>query len=563
MAAQRFSTGRQRFWVLVAVRNMRTYLSVGRQGMRAKAEELANEKAQGQRKAAFEEFETKRKHNSSQITKLKKDIGELTITLQENKDNNAKYRVRSLKLESIAGPLNNKSTEQVIHILDLQIIDQKKHLDLIKHKIKTKETLLAKLASEYQMLLAEKSKNEQAMKKDNPVKKKINALQNQIHRVEVQWREAEHVRKSYRTIRASLLKDRAKFESTLKQLEERLEVQQRDIQQLQKVNGEAIKTRAAARGKLEREERTAMNSGKIRERQSSEYKNMVTDRKLELERLERKIFQSGKMAPPRPDTADDTEQTDDMTQEEDQEVVLNEAFDKLKEATGASTSDDVLGKFRAQKDTRTRLDYLKKTTELEKRQLELKQRTLSTELERYKYAQERDKEKHSEAILELKRNIDEQREIKRTCEESTIEQRQLVETICKMFYRLYVGLKEIGIKPSKEITDNPKDREKLTRTLYEELHRMVKRSEQIQETEETKTEELYPSDDDVVPPSYNALLRRTPLPVQGHSVQIAAPPITLSEDEGEVPSRGFLKRQAQLVVDAKSRRKNLRVPMRK
>lgn len=103
---------------------------------------------------------------------------------------------------------------------------------------------------------------------------------------------------------------------------------------LKKINGEAIKTRAAARGKLEREERTAMNSGKIRERQSLEYKNMVTDRKLELERLERKIFQSGKMAPPRPDTADDTEQTDEITPVEDQEVVLKEAFDKLKDATG-------------------------------------------------------------------------------------------------------------------------------------------------------------------------------------------------------------------------------------
>lgn len=32
-----------------------------------------------------------------------------------------------------------------------------------------------------------------------------------------------------------------------------------------------------------------------------------------------------------------------------------------------------------------------------------------------------------------------------------------------------------------------------------------------------------------------------------------------SDEEEEVPSRAFLKRQAQLVVDAKSRRKNLRM----
>lgn len=36
-----------------------------------------------------------------------------------------------------------------------------------------------------------------------------------------------------------------------------------------------------------------------------------------------------------------------------------------------------------------------------------------------------------------------------------------------------------------------------------------------------------------------------------------------SEDETEVPSRGYLKRQAQLVVDAKSRRKNIRMQIRR
>lgn len=72
--------------------------------------------------------------------------------------------------------------------------------------------------------------------------------------------------------------------------------------------------------------------------------------------------------------------------------------------SGASSCDDVLDKFRAQKDTRTRLDYLKKTTESEKRQLEIKQETLSAELERYKYAQERDKEKY-ETDLTISCNI--------------------------------------------------------------------------------------------------------------------------------------------------------------
>lgn len=220
------------------------------------------------------------------------------------------------------------------------------------------------------------------------------SLQSSIHRVEMQWREADHVRKSYKNIRTTLLHDAAKFESKIKSLEEQLEAQNKEIQELQKINAGAAKTRSQARGTLEREERTATNSGKIRERQEMDYKKMVTDRKLELERLERKIFQSGK-APARPDTADDISQTDqeDTTPTEDQEQILKDAFEKLKEATGATSTEEVLLRFKKQGDTRRRLEYLRRTTEMEKMQLEQKQTKMATELEKYKYAEELDKEK--------------------------------------------------------------------------------------------------------------------------------------------------------------------------
>lgn len=66
---------------------------------------------------------------------------------------------------------------------------------------------------------------------------------------------------------------------------------------------------------------------------------MVFDRRLELEKLERRIFQSGKTTA-RPETADDISQTDqeEETETEDQETLLKETFDKLKEATGKHES---------------------------------------------------------------------------------------------------------------------------------------------------------------------------------------------------------------------------------
>ena len=42
----------------------------------------------------------------------------------------------------------------------------------------------------------------------------ITRLENETHKMEVQWNEAEHIRKKYRAIKNSLMMDSEKFEST-------------------------------------------------------------------------------------------------------------------------------------------------------------------------------------------------------------------------------------------------------------------------------------------------------------------------------------------------------------
>lgn len=80
-----------------------------------------------------------------------------------------------------------------------------------------------------------------------------------------------------------------------------------------------------------------------------------------------------------------------------------------------------------------------------------------------------------------------------------------------------------------------------------------------------------------LPTPYSGLIRRTPLPQMMGTPSPGPPPgnahndakekskivLAGSEDEEEVPSRSFLKRQAQLVIDAKSRRRNLRIQLPK
>lgn len=61
----------------------------------------------------------------------------------------------------------------------------------------------------------------------------VSILENNIHKIEMNMMEAEHMRKKYKAIRASLLDDSVLFESTLKKLEQNILKQETEIKHLQ------------------------------------------------------------------------------------------------------------------------------------------------------------------------------------------------------------------------------------------------------------------------------------------------------------------------------------------
>lgn len=60
----------------------------------------------------------------------------------------------------------------------------------------------------------------------------ICTLENQIHRVEMNLMEAEHIKKKYRIIQGNLLEDSVAFESTLMKIEEAIKKQESEMMHL-------------------------------------------------------------------------------------------------------------------------------------------------------------------------------------------------------------------------------------------------------------------------------------------------------------------------------------------
>lgn len=121
----------------------------------------------------------------------------------------------------------------------LQVIDLTKQLDLLNEKYTKRKAYFDQIYAQYQDLLAEKNETPEAVEpapstvEEDENRKLICHLENEIHRTNVQWMEAEHIRKKYRSIRATLMADSEKFEKSLLELEKSITEQQTDINRMQ------------------------------------------------------------------------------------------------------------------------------------------------------------------------------------------------------------------------------------------------------------------------------------------------------------------------------------------
>lgn len=258
-------------------------------------------RAEGQKKAYTEEWADSKKTQSEKISDLKKEVRELTNKLSYlHNPNSAKAQknVQEIK-RRIQLPPGAKTVHEALQVVDLKIIDVNKQADVVEAKHKKREIYYKKLLDQYHMLMGYKhskadGSNPPETVEEDANRKLITHLENEIHRTSVQWMEAEHIRKKYRGIKLSLMRDAEKFESSLLELEQAITEQQAEITKLEAVHKEAMQMRDNTKSILQRQEQTTHYANKAREKQALDFRRQVEERKLELERLERKIFSSGK-----------------------------------------------------------------------------------------------------------------------------------------------------------------------------------------------------------------------------------------------------------------------------
>ncbi|GAB0095923.1 Coiled-coil domain containing protein 151 [Sergentomyia squamirostris] len=578
--------------------------------------------AEGQKKAYRGEWEEEQKMNSEKIADLKKSIKDLTVKLKYLKTKNAQKPQNHETIKKQDLPAGSKNAEEAVHVLDLKVIDLKKQCDLVRDHYIKRQKFFDRLVEEYQRLYMSKNKlaSENAVPAAETVeedhnRKLICHLENEIHRTSVQWMEAEHIRKKYRAIKASLMTDAENFESNLIELEQAITEQQAEIDKLHAVNQEALQMRDSTKLVLQKQEQAAASSNRAREKQAQDFRRQVDERKMELERLERRIFATGKTLVHQESagsgsgdvhTGKGDHDADPSVHAKETTSAMDLAFKKLMESTGATATNEVLGRFLAQREATTRLAYLRNVTETAKKDLENQRDSLASQLDEFRFADIKENEVNQEEVEKLKLEIADQNSREIVCDGAAEHTRKVSGSIKEALFELLMKLRDLDELTEQNVwrktTENIENFDlftaasipsdlllkvlqeslKLVMKLHggQEIEREIAEEKKREKEEEEEAEHISESMEDLsipiqspVPPEekekpaafpscYTNLFANRGTGGQTTSISPGQATQTItSDDEGDVPSRHYLKKQAQLIIDSKSRRKGFRVQL--
>lgn len=233
---------------------------------------------------------------------------------------------------------------------------------------------------------------------DNQYTRRIRALENKLDKAMIKYNEAQSIRKTYEQIVKRLKEERIGFDNQLAAIERTLGAKQRDYEELLLLSGDANHAREVALNELERVKGGYQEERRKREKELRESHQMVQVRRQMLERMKQRDKMRAQLAGTNDSSTNDaTSQqalsavTQNMIANEKIETrnkidIFENAFRKIKEATGVSDVNEVIQKIVSQEGTTENLIALTKENQSKIETLNEQKRRLKARVEEIKYS---------------------------------------------------------------------------------------------------------------------------------------------------------------------------------
>jgi coiled-coil domain-containing protein 151 len=311
------------------------------------------------RKNLFEHTQLEVKKNKEALAKLKKENKELRSSLSS--------------LMSDQGRSTGKDSE--ISKLELQVADLRRKHDDVRHQCQFRQKELDTMQDKLKDLEKEMDKLKDD---DTPLTRNIRTLENRLDKAMIKYNEAQSIRKTYEQIVKRLKEERIGFDNQLAAIERTLKAKEKDLEELVLMSHDAQHAKEVAKAELLKLEHQLMEEKKQREKELADRRALVQQKVEMNQRMEKRdkmrremaMVEGGEQGGGDGDagmkknmfsTAFHSALNEHVMEEEQKKITTyEEAFRKIKDATGVSDVNEVIQKFLTQDETHNNLVVMTK-----------------------------------------------------------------------------------------------------------------------------------------------------------------------------------------------------------
>nr|XP_029136905.1 coiled-coil domain-containing protein 151 isoform X2 [Labrus bergylta] len=508
---------------------------------------------EGDRTAYYESSQSTMERNRESIHQLRQDNQLLYTKLAQanaGDENVIKVAFQNRGLEKEI--FRNKSGKAALTTLDRSVLSKMKRLNALKHTTQTKQRRLEELNTEYQRMKPEDSSGAQLA--DAQSRKKVEdsmnlrSLKNSLEKTQFKFKEAESIMASYKKVKSHL-------QGQLDSLEAEILKHREELNNMQSMNTDAQLSKEAAKMELQQQEESLHKERKERERIIASYRKKAEEHKAQAEKLDRRA----QRATIQPDELSSEAQRSSPRMPGEEEKVLStfeEAFRRIKEATGVTDIQEIVERFISQKETHQRLEKLKEDNEKVLQQLQEQKELLNQQFQDMKYSGEAKLSSDQQMLEECEQQLQAQQRRCDACEERLDWLVKTLSTVRAGVEHLADKLQQITLTEDAVAEVSPDSDEFVVELMtqcelkLQLLQEELQGKDQAASMKEIEEEEFYIRIAGKLP-AYNT---RVKLP-EDQSLDLFEDEDESEEDESEVISQEALKRQSQLIIDSNSKKK--------
>lgn len=232
---------------------------------------------------------------------------------------------------------------------------------------------------------------------DNEFTRRIRSLENKLDKAMIKFNESQSIRKTYESILQRLNEERVGFDNQLSAIEKTLQAKQRDYDELLLLSGDANHAREVALHELEGVRAFYEAERKKREKELREKHSTIQMRKAMLDRIKYReklrntLNATASSKPPSPEqelknTMSQKSLLLEKIESKNKVSIFENAFRKIKEATGVSDVNEVIQKIITQESTTENLINVTKENQLKIESLNNLKKKIKAHVEELKYS---------------------------------------------------------------------------------------------------------------------------------------------------------------------------------